>query len=198
MDWFDVIYLAAIFGTVGWLYLKHGWRAGYRIGPSGEVVIQHDGRPLAVREMRSKMGWPIMALIEIPFDTRSRFSIRLQPRIRLGAEIEVGHAAFDDMFLISGESLRLAHQLSVRVELRGHFIILPARLKHDHAKLSRVVGEDGKLALEINVRWTGDRPRLYRALLVWLVELELLLSTDAQGNASKPGRDSVYDIGSYA
>lgn len=196
MKWLNVIHIAAVLGPGIWLYLRHGWRAGYRADPSAEVTIDHDGTPLAVHEMRSQFGWPIMALIEIPLKSRSRFSVQLQPRIRLRADIAVGHAGFDDMFLISGESLRFADQLRVRGDLRSHLVTLPARLARDQAELSRVVGENGKLGLEINVRWTPDRPRLYRSLLAWLVELEQLISRDARDRAREPGRDPAHEVAS--
>lgn len=194
MKWLTLIHGVAVLGSGIWLYLRHGWRAGYRVSPSAEVMIDHGGTPLAVHEMRSKFGRPIMALIEIPLKKHWRFSVRPQPRVRLGADIAVGHAAFDDMFLISGESLRLADQLRVRGDQRSHFVTLPARLARAQAKLSRVIGENGKLGLEVNVRWTSDRPRLYRAMLAWLVELERLLSLDAPGNARKAGRDPEHGV----
>ncbi|MEO8011306.1 MAG: hypothetical protein ABI650_06645 [Dokdonella sp.] len=198
MKWFGLIQGVVVLGTVAWLYLKHGWRAGYRIGPSGDVMIDHGGKPLAVREMRSRVGWPIMALIEIPATRHGFFSVRPQPRIRLSAEIEIGHGAFDDTFLIGNDSHRLADPLRVRGDLRSHFALLPSRLEHERAKLSHVASEDGHLGLEINVRWTGDRPHLYRAMLVWLVELERMLCSDAKGNPRKPGRDTEYRVSSSA
>ncbi len=194
MKWVNLIHVVAVLGPGIWLYLRHGWRAGYKADPSAKVLIDHHGTPLAVREMRSKFGWPIMALIEIPLKRRSRFSVRLQPRTRLSADIAVGHAGFDEMFLIGGESLRLAEQLRVRGDLRSHLVTLPARLARDQAKLSRVIGENGKLELEVNVRWTSDRPRLYRALLVWLVEFERLLSLQSADSARKPERDPEHGV----
>lgn len=177
---------------LGWLYLRHGWRAGYNMRGSAELKIEHAGQMRSVREMRSRIGWPIWALIEVPATRHALFSVRPQPRLRLSAELEIGHPSFDDAFLLGTESVRFAQRLRTDASLRGHFDVLPIRLARLGSPLSRVVGDEGKLCLEVNVRWSIDRPRLYREALTWLVELDQLLSAESSAlNAGRHLRQST-------
>jgi hypothetical protein len=171
----------------GWLYVQRGWRAGYSLDPSANVMIDHAGRPLAVREMRSRFGWPVWALVEIAAARHWRFSVRPRPRIVIGGEIRIGHAAFDDALLIGPGSQRLAEYLRVQESLRSHFALLLAQLARQEARLSRVVADDDGLSVEVNVRWTLDRPRLYRDVLAWLIEFERLLAHPDLGRGFATG-----------
>jgi hypothetical protein len=130
--------------------------------------------------MRTGIGWPILALIEVPATQPALFSMRPQPRSRPDAGVEIGHPSFDQAFLLGAESAGFAQRLRTDASLRRHFALLPIRLASLGAPLSRVVGDQGKLCLEVNVRWTVDRQRMYRQGLRWLSELDQLLSAETR------------------
>lgn len=48
-------------------------------------------------------------------------------------------------------------------------------LPRHQAKLIRVRSEGQDLAVQCNVRWTPNRPALYRDLLVWMLTLDAVL-----------------------
>jgi hypothetical protein len=178
MPWLKLVHPILVLGWVAWLYAKNGWRAGYKVGQRGDVPVAHEGVEVVVQEMQSKIGWPVWALLEIRATRRWSFHVRPEPRIRLRREIEAGHSAFDDAFWIAPGSESFGRALLERDALHRHFLALQRWLPRENSKLSRVAAEDGRLAVEFNVRWVHDRPRLYRRMLAWLVELDRLLSAD--------------------
>lgn len=179
MSWLKLLHPILLFGSLIWLYTKKGWRAGYVLPNTGDVSIEHEGRPLAVREQRTKFGWPVWAVVEIPAAGRWRFHLRTQTRLHLRREVKAGIPAFDAAFWIDPDSDRLVRALREREHLLPHLMSLRRLLRREGSVLSRIVGEDGTLCVELNVRWIRDRPRLYRRVLAWLVELNRLLNGEA-------------------
>lgn len=176
MKFLPLIQAAIVLTVVAWQYIVHGWRAAYRFGPKGSEVVERDGKPHPVTEQHTKIGWPVMALIEVPCSQSLRFHLRRQKRVHVRREILTGDAVLDRAFFIEPDSQDLVQRLAQRPALRRHFDDLLAALARENATFSRLVAEDRKLHLEINVRWAPDRRRLYRRLLEWLDELDRLLA----------------------
>lgn len=185
VNWLKLVHPILIAGSVAWLYAKNGWRAGYLLPDTGDAIIEHKGRPLCVREQRTRIGWPVWAVVEIPSTRRWRFHLRPQPRLRLKREIETGMPGFDAAFWIDPDSDMLVRALHEGEGLAGHLASLQPLLEREGSALSRIVAENGTLCVELNVRWIRDRPRLYRRMLDWLVELDRRLSAD--GRAAREG-----------
>jgi hypothetical protein len=169
---------------------KYGWRAGYRSDQAGTLTIDHGGRAVLVHEMRTQYGWPVLAMIELPLGRSWHFDLRPQAMLRLGEDIEINDAEFDAAFVLCGRSMSLARRLCEQQALRDHLLELRERLAPASATLSRVAADAGRLAIEVNVRHTPDRPRLYRALVDWLEELGRLLAADPTERAATPAEVS--------
>lgn len=176
MAWHKLVYPVVMVAWASWMYARHGWRAGYAMGPRGEVPIAHGGHATVVTEMRTRIGWPVWAILEIPGTRRQSFHLRPQPRLRWRRELAVGRPGFDAAFWIEPGSEAFVQALLERDPAQRHLMALRRWLAAERAKLSRVVAEDGKLVVEVHVRWVEDRPRLYRRLLAWMVELDRLLA----------------------
>jgi hypothetical protein len=179
MSWIKLVSPLITLAWVAWLYAKNGWRTGYKVGSRGEVPVDHDGTKAVAVEMQTRIGWPIWAHIELPATRRCRFHVRPEPRFRLRREIESGLPTFDAAFHIEPGSEQLVRAVLEREPLHRHFLSILRWLPREQSKLSRVVAEDGRIAVEFNVRWVSNRPRLYRRILAWMVELDRLLAVDA-------------------
>jgi hypothetical protein len=142
------------------------------------VPVEHEGTKAVALEIQSKIGWPIWAMLEIRASRRWNFHVRPESRIRLRREIASGHAAFDEAFWIAPGSESFVQALAERESLHRSFMSLQRMLDREQSKLSRVTAENGMLAVEFNVRWIHDRPRLYRRVLAWVVELDRLMAAD--------------------
>lgn len=172
----------------GWRRLTLGWRADFAQMPDLKTQqIQHRGATAQVREQCSKLGWPIVAMVQFNLERSWLFELSPQPKVRFSAELEVGIASFDQAFFIGPESRRFAMTLVGRDDLRRHLLLLPARMSRHEAKFMRLGCEGKDLAAQVNVRWTRNRPALYRDLLDWMQALDVLLSTESKA-ASKPPR----------
>lgn len=143
-----------------------------------------------VRESCSKFGWPIQAWVQIKLKRSRLFELAPQsPKswysFSLSTDLETGMPVFDGKFLIGSESQTFIRVLAARSDLRQHFALLPGRLNRFQATLVRVRAESCDLAVQCNVRWTKDRPALYRALLDWMQALDHLMASEAPLQSSE-------------
>ena len=170
----------------GWRRATHGWRADFTHLPGIKTQqIQHRGATAEVREQCSKIGWPIEALMQFKLERSWLFELSPQPAIRFSGELEIGVPLFDEKFFIGLESQRFARALAGNSALRQHLSLLRTLLARHQAKLVRVASEGDELAVHANVRWTHDRPALYRGLLVWMQGLGALLEARSSDVAAR-------------
>lgn len=179
MPWLKLVNVVAVLFWVGWMYARHGWRAGYMIGSVGQARLDDDGQTIALREQQTRFGWPIWALLERPSPRRRNFLVRPASRRRFRRAIQTGIPAFRDAFSVAPSSHVLESVLLQREPVFRHLLKLQRLLDSEGSRLSHVAAEGDTFRVELNVRWVRDRPRLYRKVITWLGELERLLIVEA-------------------
>jgi hypothetical protein len=174
----------SVFHSLFWLtrqLASNDWREQYRFHPGGRVdseAVVHAGTTHTVTVLKDTLDRHAMAVVDWPSGEGWQFQVRTESRLKLGADIEINDAEFDDAFVLTADSMALAKRICEQEALRNHLIKLPARLADGWAKLSRITADGGTLAVEINVHRTPDPYAIYRNVFDWLAELDRLLSAD--------------------
>ncbi len=140
-----------------------------------------------VRESCSKFGWPIEAWVQYELNRSRLFELAPQGGFSFDTDLEIGIPVFDQQFFIGSESQHFIRALAARSDLRKHFVLLPIQLERYQAKLVRVRAEGRDLAVQCNVRWSKDRPALYKAILIWMQALHALLAVESAGKSADRG-----------
>ena len=165
----------------GWRRLTLGPKANFSGLPGTKTQrIENTLGTAEIRESCSKYGWPIEAWVEFKLQKTRLFELAPQPSFSFATDLAIGVPVFDEKFFIGTESQNFTKLLAARRDLRTHFVLLPTRLDRYQAKLVRIRAEGLDLAIQCNVRWSRDRPALYRALLVWMQALDDLLLNKQQ------------------
>lgn len=180
-----------------WRRATMGWRGDFASASTDpNQVIRHNDAQAHFSELSTKIGWVTEAMVQYKLSYSWLFDLSPQPAIRFGAELEIGSPLLDEKFFIAPESRRFAVALAERSALRQHLLLLQTRLARHGAKLLRLASEGNSLAIRVNVRWTDNRPALYRDILIWMVALDDLLhaeqpASERQATKAARGTNSV-------
>jgi hypothetical protein len=162
-----------------WRRATMGWRGDFLGASSDEgQMVRHNDAQANFSEISTKIGWVTEAMVQYKLRGHWLFDLSPQSAIHFSRELEVGSPLLDEKFFIAPESWRFVTELTDRSDLRQHLLLLQTRLARHGAKLMRLGSEGNSLAIRVNVRWTDDRPALYRDVLVWMVALDDLLHAE--------------------
>jgi|GEM_PF-7075435 len=163
-----------------WRRITLGPKASFVSFPNTQTnTVENAHGAAEIRELCSKIGWPIEAWVQLALQRSRLFELSPQRTFSIATDLQVGVPGFDERFFIGSESQHFIRALAASSDLRAHFAILPNRLDTYQAKLVRIRAEGRELAIQCNVRWTKDRSALYLALLVWMQALDILLSMES-------------------